>query len=105
MAGYLFCDDDQDDQYCWHYHSEHIYFFAELYSYTEETEFKFNREAFETTLYSQGKHLLAELSQHSKQKPKKKSNDLLNHHFWAFATFAKLVCIKFASPLRGFYAR
>jgi len=27
---------------------------AELYSYTEESEFKFNREAFETTLFSQG---------------------------------------------------
>ncbi|XP_074610603.1 striatin-interacting protein 1-like [Acropora palmata] len=27
---------------------------AELYSYTEEIEFKFNREAFETTLFSQG---------------------------------------------------
>jgi len=27
---------------------------AELYSYTEESEFNFNREAFEITAYSQG---------------------------------------------------
>ena len=32
--------------------------FPELYSYTEESEFKFNREAFEKTLFSQGKAML-----------------------------------------------
>ena len=32
--------------------------FPELYSYTEESEFKFNREAFEKTLFSQGKVML-----------------------------------------------
>ena len=32
--------------------------FSELYSYTEESEFKFNREAFEKTLFSQGKVML-----------------------------------------------
>ena len=32
--------------------------FPELYSYTEENEFKFNREAFEKTLFSQGKAML-----------------------------------------------
>ena len=32
--------------------------FPELYSYTEESEFKFNREAFEKTLFSQGKVIL-----------------------------------------------
>jgi len=31
-----------------------ILFPTELYSYTEEIEFKFNREAFEITAYSQG---------------------------------------------------
>ena len=31
-----------------------ILFPTELYSYTEEWEFKFNREAFEITAYSQG---------------------------------------------------
>lgn len=31
-----------------------ILFPTELYSYTEESEFKLNREAFEITVYSQG---------------------------------------------------
>ena len=32
----------------------YCFFPSELYSYTEESEFKFNREAFEITAYSQG---------------------------------------------------
>ena len=32
-------------------------FSTELYSYTEESEFKFNREAFEITTYSQGSNV------------------------------------------------
>ncbi|XP_073228731.1 striatin-interacting protein 1 homolog [Porites lutea] len=41
---------------------------AELYSYTEESEFKFNREAFEKTLFSQGYEKWITMKKNEKKK-------------------------------------
>ncbi|KAL9959390.1 hypothetical protein ACROYT_G032712 [Oculina patagonica] len=41
---------------------------AELYSYTEESEFKLNREAFETTMHSQGYDKWTEMQENERRK-------------------------------------